>query len=114
MSEIGPESVELPIDGLLDLHPFAHRDLPTLIPDYLELCRQRGITEVRIVHGKGVGVRQRTVQVLLDRLPQLVARYVPAPPERGGWGATIVFLRPLGPENQGAFDESSMAEPPQS
>lgn len=109
-----PESVELPIDGFLDLHPFAHRDLPTLIPDYLELCRQRGIDEVRIVHGKGVGVRQRTVHTLLDRLPQLVARYVLADPARGGWGATIVFLRPSVTGNHGASDESSMAKPPQS
>lgn len=90
-----PESVELPIDGLLDLHPFGHRDLPTLIPDYLELCRQRGILEVRIVHGKGVGVRQRTVHALLDCQPQLVAHYTLAAPERGGWGATVVRLYPL-------------------
>lgn len=91
------ESVELPIDGTLDLHPFGHRDLPTLIPDYLELCRQRGIREVRIIHGKGVGVRQRTVHTLLDRLPQLVAHYTLADPARGGWGATIVQLSPLPP-----------------
>lgn len=89
-----PAAVELPIDGCLDLHAFHPRDLKTLLPDYLALCRDRAIFEVRIIHGKGTGVLQRTVHTLLDRLPELVAHYRLAEAERGGWGATIVTLRP--------------------
>lgn len=89
-----PEAVELPIDGVLDLHAFHPRDLKTLIPDYLALCRERGIFEVRIIHGKGTGVLQRTVHTLLDRCPDLVAHYRLAGADRGGWGATLVALRP--------------------
>ena len=91
-----PESVDLPIDGCLDLHSFAPRDLKTLLPDYLALCRARGLLTVRIVHGKGRGTLQRSVHALLGRLPEVVS-YVLAPAEAGGWGATLVQLRPLPP-----------------
>lgn len=92
MNEEFPESVQLPIDGVLDLHAFAPRDLKTLIPDYLMLCQEAGILEVRIIHGKGHGVLQRSVHALLVRLP-MVRSYSLAPPEAGGWGATVVQLK---------------------
>ena len=100
MTGEGPDGVVLPIDGVLDLHAFAPADLATLLPDYLELCRRKGLAEVRIIHGKGGGKLLRTVHVLLDRLPHLVRQYALADPARGGWGATIVFLWPL-PDAQG-------------
>ena len=86
-----PEVVELPIDGCLDLHAFAPKDCKTLIPDYLALCAERGIFEVRIIHGKGHGILQRTVHAILGRLP-MVARYGLADGSGGGWGATLVTL----------------------
>lgn len=86
-----PELIELPIDGCLDLHSFAPKDCKTLIPDYLALCAQRGIFEVRIVHGKGQGILQRSVHALLARLP-LVAHFQLADGSAGGWGATLVTL----------------------
>lgn len=89
-----PESVELPIDGVLDLHAFSPKDLKTLIPDYLELCRERGILSVRIIHGKGIGNLQRSVHALLARNPA-VAHFRLADHDAGGWGATLVELRPL-------------------
>ena len=52
--------VEMPIDGTLDLHTFQPRDVKTLLPDYFQACREKGILQVRVVHGKGTGaVRQR-------------------------------------------------------
>ena len=48
--------VQLPIDGVLDLHAFSPKDVKTLVPDYLHECQQRGILEVRIIHGKGTGI----------------------------------------------------------
>ncbi|MBE0583035.1 MAG: Smr/MutS family protein [Desulfofustis sp.] len=86
------EPVEIDIDGTLDLHHFSPRDLKHLIPDYLAECRKKGITEVRIVHGKGRGVLRRTVHSLLANLP-VVQSFRLAPEDRGGWGATLVFLQ---------------------
>ena len=87
------EPVDLPIDGALDLHTFRPGDLKDLVPDYLAACRERGILQVRIIHGKGTGALRRTVHALLARLPE-VASFHPAEEGAGGWGATIVTLRP--------------------
>jgi dsDNA-specific endonuclease/ATPase MutS2 len=87
------EPVELPIDGTLDLHTFHPRDVKDLVPDYIDACLERGIYEVRIVHGKGTGALRRTVHSILKKHPR-VAAYRLAGHGRGEWGATIVTLRP--------------------
>jgi DNA-nicking Smr family endonuclease len=87
------EPVEVPIDGILDLHTFNPRELPLLIDDYLEACREKGIFSVRIIHGKGTGVQKARVRSLLDKHP-LVREFKDAPAEAGGWGATVVELVP--------------------
>jgi DNA-nicking Smr family endonuclease len=84
--------VDLPIDGTLDLHTFRPRDVKELVPDYLAECRERGILEVRIIHGKGTGALRRTVHAILSRLPE-VASFGLALEDAGGWGATLVTLR---------------------
>ena|SRR2546428_644967 len=86
------EPVELPIDGVLDLHTFRPKDVKDVVTEYLATCRQRGIFEVRIIHGKGIGNLRRTVHALLGKLPE-VAAYFSASEHYGGWGATIVHLR---------------------
>jgi len=85
--------VALPIDGTLDLHAFLPREIGTLVPDYLAACRERGILQVRIIHGKGTGALRRTVHALLARLEE-VAAFSTASEDAGGWGATLVSLRP--------------------
>jgi hypothetical protein len=91
MSE--PETpFELPIDGILDLHTFRPKEIRELVPDYIAECRARGISEIRIIHGKGIGNLRRTVHAILARLPE-VETFAMARPEFGGWGATIVKLR---------------------
>ncbi len=85
------EAVEVPIDGTLDLHLFRPGDVKELVPDYLSLCRERGILEVRIVHGKGTGSLRRTVHAILGRMESVVAFRL-AGGDAGSWGATLVTL----------------------
>jgi DNA-nicking Smr family endonuclease len=88
------EPVELPIDGVLDLHTFSPREVKELVVDYLAECRKRGILEVRIIHGKGTGTLRRTVESVLDKRAE-VSSYRLAQERGGGWGATIVLLKPF-------------------
>ena len=87
------EAFVLPITGELDLHAFAARDAVGVVADYLDECRRRGVLEVRIVHGRGQGVRRAEVRrALAGRADVLDFR--DAPPAAGGWGATLVRLTP--------------------
>jgi len=86
------DAIEIPINGVLDLHTFRPADLGTLIPDYLDACRSRGITEVRIIHGKGTGTLRETVHRLLARRKDL-AGFRLGDETSGGWGATLVSLK---------------------
>jgi len=88
-----PEPVEIPIDGILDLHTFQPPEIKDLLPDYLAACRERGILQVRVIHGKGTGTLRRTVHSILERLPE-VTSFRLAGEDEGGWGATLVELRP--------------------
>ncbi|MBW1790968.1 MAG: Smr/MutS family protein [Desulfobulbaceae bacterium] len=87
------DPVEIPIDGILDLHTFHPRDVKSLVPHYLELCQEQNILEVRIIHGKGTGTLRRTVHSLLEKNKR-VASYRLDDGSGGGWGATLVNLHP--------------------
>ena len=84
--------IEVPIDGVLDLHNFSPKDLKYLIPDYLEECRKKNIFQVRIIHGKGIGNLRRTVHSILQKMPE-VQSFRLAGEGGGSWGATLVDLR---------------------
>lgn len=85
------DPIDLPIDGVLDLHTFRPKDVKPLVLDYIELCRERGIHELRIIHGKGIGQLRATVHALLSKHPH-VHSYSLATEPFGGTGATIVRL----------------------
>ena len=94
LSDRGPEVVKLHVDGVLDLHTFDPRDIKNLLPDYIDVCREKGIYEVRVIHGKGTGALRETVHSILKRLPEVVS-FKLAGIEDGSWGVTIVLLKPM-------------------
>jgi DNA-nicking Smr family endonuclease len=85
------EEFDLPIDGSLDLHTFRPQDAASVVEEYLWACSEKGIGEVRIVHGKGKGVLRRKVHSLLSRHPLVLGFSMDPGPS--GWGTTIVRLR---------------------
>ena len=86
------DQVELPIDGTLDLHTFRPEEVKDVVQDYLAECRERGILQVRIIHGKGVGTLRETVHATLKRMPE-VESFRLGGEDAGGWGSTIVILK---------------------
>jgi dsDNA-specific endonuclease/ATPase MutS2 len=76
----------------LDLHTFLPKECADVVEEYLHAAQERGMTLVRIIHGKGTGTLRRIVHGVLDTHPA-VARYQLAGGS-GGWGATVVELRP--------------------
>jgi dsDNA-specific endonuclease/ATPase MutS2 len=88
-----PDPVIVPIEDALDLHPFQPAEIASVVESYVEAAREAGLREVRLIHGKGIGVQRATVQRVLETSPH-VERFADAPPERGGFGATFAWLRP--------------------
>lgn len=89
-----PDPVEIPIEGTIDLHTFRPDEVKGLLADYLAECRKRGILQVRIIHGKGIGTLREIVHATLKRMPG-VESFRPGGEEAGGWGSTIVVLKPI-------------------
>lgn len=89
------DPVRIPIEDAIDLHAFRPEEVGALVADYVEEAARAGLRLVRIIHGRGGGVLRKTVRGALDRHP-LVERYGDAPPEAGGFGATLAVLRPPG------------------
>jgi len=86
------QPVEIPVEDSIDLHSFPPRDVPDIVNAYLDEASEKGFTEVRLIHGRGIGVQRDRVQKLLARHP-LVSGFHDAPPDRGGWGATIAYIK---------------------
>ena len=88
----GADPVAVPIEDSLDLHSFLPADVRSVVEEYLQAAHGKGFTEVRLIHGRGIGVQRAIVHALLSRHP-LVLRFADAPEDRGGKGATLVTLR---------------------
>lgn len=93
MIEDAEPAVDYPIDGTLDLHMFAPEDTHEVVKEYIAACLRKNILRVRIVHGKGIGVKRQIVQKLLGDHPNVVHHRHEGGPG-GGWGATVVDLKP--------------------
>ncbi len=87
-----PEPVKIPVEDAIDLHYFRPAEVAEVVDAYLEAAVEAGFREVRLIHGRGKGVQRSRVQGLLAR-DHRVERFADGPGDRGGWGATIVWLR---------------------
>lgn len=87
-----PEAVAIPITDVFDLHTIQPREVKLVVEEYLNEARRLGFRQVRIIHGKGIGVQREMVHAILGRTP-FVLNWTDAPSEAGGWGATIVSLK---------------------
>jgi hypothetical protein len=96
----------LTIEDSLDLHTFQPGEVQGLLDDYLEAVSAKGFREVSIIHGKGQGILRRRVRGILGAHPK-VAGFRDAEPGRGGWGATVVDVTPIGPADASPTHEPS-------
>jgi len=87
-----PDPVEIPIGESIDLHFFRPSEVVDVLEAYLEAAREAGFREVRVIHGRGRGVQRARIRSRLGKSPH-VERFADAPGDRGGWGATLVWLR---------------------
>jgi DNA-nicking Smr family endonuclease len=83
----------IPIEDVIDLHGFQPRDIPSVVEEYIQAAAEKGYREVRLIHGRGIGFQRQRVREVLSKLPR-VESFNDAPPTRGGWGATLVRLKP--------------------
>jgi len=88
---VSEKPVPIPITSVFDLHSFRPRDIAMAVEAYLEEAHRLGLSAVRIIHGRGIGVQRETVRKVLSKTP-FVRSYRDAPTEAGGWGATVADL----------------------
>jgi len=82
------EPVELPIEDSIDLHTFQPGEIADLVKEYLHQALLRGYREVRIIHGRGIGVQRRIVHSLLEKHSQVATFY-----DETDRGSTLVKLK---------------------
>ncbi|HEV7672862.1 MAG TPA: Smr/MutS family protein [Thermoanaerobaculia bacterium] len=87
-----PETVELSLTDVFDLHSFPPQQVADLVREYLDAAYGAGFRHVRIIHGKGKGVQREIVRKILEADPRVVSFGDP-PAEAGGWGVTWVEMR---------------------
>ena len=85
---------EYPINGTLDLHQFAPNETRAVVNEFIAECLRNNVYSLRIVHGKGIGVQRNIVQSLLSEHPDVLS-FRTEGGSGGGWGATVVDLRPM-------------------
>ena len=79
---------EVPIEDFIDLHTFQPREIRIVIEEYLYQAIKRGFREVRIIHGRGIGVQREIVHSMLkEHLAVISFR------DAADRGSTYVLLR---------------------
>jgi DNA-nicking Smr family endonuclease len=86
------DPIEIPITDVLDLHPFRPSEVRDVALEYLNEARRRGFRQVRLIHGRGIGVQRERIQSMLSTL-EWIESFHDADPGGGGWGATVVLIK---------------------
>jgi len=86
------DPIRIPITDVFDLHTVQPKEVAAVVEAYLEEAHRLGLKALRIIHGRGIGVQRQIVRAVLARTPFVVA-FHDAPPQAGGWGATVVRLK---------------------
>jgi DNA-nicking Smr family endonuclease len=94
LARMPDHNVRVPIEAEIDLHAFAPRDIRSVVEAYIDAASEAGLTEVRVVHGRGRGVQRGLVQATLERHPRVVEFWDDT---ASHLGATIVLLSRGGP-----------------
>ena len=79
---------EIPIEDTIDLHTFQPKEVKIVVEEYLYQALRRGFAEVRIIHGKGIGVQREIVRSVLEKHPDVVEFH-----DLGDRGSTVAKLR---------------------
>ncbi len=82
--------VRIPIEREIDLHAFAPRDIASVVESYVDAAAAAGLREVRLIHGRGIGVQRAAVQAALDRHPRVVEFWDDADAHLGATFARLV------------------------
>ena len=91
MNQSEDDIVQIPIDGTLDLHMFSPKEVSDLLNEYINVCREKGIHEIKIIHGKGKGILRDRVFSILRKHPLVRNFHTDTGPS--GWGAVIAYLK---------------------
>ena len=80
---------EVPIEDSIDLHTFRPADIKSVVEEYVHAAHEAGLRQVRLIHGRGIGVQRGIVQAALEKHP-LVESFADAPESH--LGATVAYL----------------------
>jgi len=86
------DEIEIPFEDWIDLHSFAPKEVSAVVLEYLEVARQSRCRQVRLIHGRGIGMQREMIRALLTKLPWIES-FHDADASGGGWGATVVLIR---------------------
>jgi len=86
------DPIEVAITDVFDLHSFRPADVQDVVRDYLDAAWDVGLRELRIIHGRGIGMQRKAVRKILEADPRVI-EFGDAPGNAGGWGATLVRLQ---------------------
>lgn len=97
------DAYRIPIEGVLDLPPFAPADVASVVEEYVRAAHEEGLRQVRLIHGRGTGVQRGIVQAALEKHP-LVERFYDVPESH--LGATVAVLEAGGARREAGFDNA--------
>ena len=79
---------EVPIEDFIDLHTFQPREIRIVIEEYLYQAIKRGFREVRLIHGRGIGVQREILHSMLKEHLAVISFH-----DAADRGSTYVLLR---------------------